>query len=461
MKLYFVSGKSMSSLIFVVSLLSGVGCGGGGGGGRTPDNNSTLNVAIVGSGVVTSSPAGINCGNDCTNDYPNSSQVSLSSVADEGFVFDRWEGACTGSSSCSVNMSSDRSVRATFIEESTTQFELSITISGNGRVTSSPDGIDCESDCTESYSSNSVVSLTALPDSGMVLDHWQGACNGNQNCSVAMNQAREVSAIFAVEGQQSILISNYTAQNDAFQLGEIPNNASGITWHHGLQQYLVVRNNAATIYRYDENFSYVGEFQVNNISADTEGLAYVGQDDVMIVSENNIASKILVDEFTNGVNGSVPQSQQYRILSPGGSNKGIEGIAVRKATSTTPARVFACQEGTGGTNMRFAYFDIPEDSNSLYDFESNLTVVEPFDADQTFEQIVNDLAGMVYDDRTGHVIIVSQESSRAIQVEPETGSVISTLVLSGAPQYEGVTFGPNGELVFVSEGNWIRIYTSN
>jgi len=48
-----------------------------------------------------------------------------------------------------------------------------------------------------------------------------------------------------------------------------------------------------------------------------------------------------------------------------------------------------------------------------------------------------------------------------LQVNPDTGAIISTLDLSGAPQFEGVTIGPNNELVFVSEANWIRIYELN
>ena len=98
--------------------------------------------------------------------------------------------------------------------------------------------------------------------------------------------------------------------------------------------------------------------------------------------------------------------------------------------------------------MRVAYFDIPEtESSELWDYASNLTVVEPFNADQAFSGEARDLAGMI-DDRIGDLIIVSQESRRALQVNPDTGAIVSTLELSGAPQFEGVTLGPNKALVF-------------
>lgn len=450
--------KSLSLLV----LLTAIACGGGGGDGGNPDpSNNTLDVTITGSGTITSSPAGINCGNDCSQDFSNSTSVTLTATADEGFTFDRWEGACTGNGSCIVSMSSDQNVRAIFIEVDNNHYTLTVTVTGSGVITSNPEGINCQSDCSEDYLANTTVTLTATPGQGFVLDHWQGACTGNRNCVISMNADKSVSAVFAVESQHSVLIENYSAPNDAFQLGEIPADASGITWHTGLEEYLVVRNNAARIYRYDVNFAFLGSLNVTNIDTDTEGLAYVNNNEVLVVSESNTASRVTIDSSTESVNGQPPTSQRYQILEQQGGNQGLEGIAVRKPTASTPARVFACKEGGGGNNLKVVYFDMPEDSASVYDQQTNLTVEEPFNAVDAFSMVVRDLAGMVYDERTDHLIIVSQQSSKAIQVHPYTGAVISELLLDGAPQYEGVTLGPNNELVFVSEGNWIRIYTEN
>jgi len=420
-----------------------------------------LVTSVVGNGNITSTPTGIECGIDCSESYDADTVVTLIANADLDNSFNGWSGACTGNSSCTVTMDTIKNVTAEFVEDVPEEFTLSVVVDGSGRVTSQPTGIDCESDCSETYQADTQVTITATPDSGFVLDHWQGACSGNGGCSITMDEVKAITAVFAVENNSAILIENYVPQGDAFQLGEIPNNASGITWHSGLQQYLVVRNNAAEVYRYDVNFAYLGQFRVSGISADTEGLAFVGENQVMIVSEDNYASRIEVDEFTSGVDGDVPNSQRYRVMTRGGSNKGLEGVAVRKATNSRPARVYACQEGTGGSNMRIVNFDMPDDSTSLYDYSSNLTVNEPFEADQALSGRARDLAGMLYDSRTDNLILVSQESRVALQIDPETGAIKSSLGLNGAPQFEGVTLGPNNELVFVSEGNWIRIYDLN
>jgi hypothetical protein len=82
-----------------------------------PANNSILNVtkAGTGSGTVTSSPAGITCGSNCTYSYDKSTTVTLNSSASTGSTFTGWSGGgCSGTGVCVVSMSSAQSVTATF-----------------------------------------------------------------------------------------------------------------------------------------------------------------------------------------------------------------------------------------------------------------------------------------------------------------------------------------------------------
>ncbi len=55
-------------------------------------------------------------------------------------------------------------------------FSLAVTSNGNGSgtVTSNPMGLSCGADCVESYSQNTVVTLTAAPDSGSEFAGWNG-----------------------------------------------------------------------------------------------------------------------------------------------------------------------------------------------------------------------------------------------------------------------------------------------
>jgi trimeric autotransporter adhesin len=74
----------------------------------------TASVNGAGTGTIMSSPAGINCGTDCSELYPHQMQVSLTATPASGSTFSGWSGACTGTGTCTVSMSEARSVTATF-----------------------------------------------------------------------------------------------------------------------------------------------------------------------------------------------------------------------------------------------------------------------------------------------------------------------------------------------------------
>ncbi|MCB2180395.1 MAG: right-handed parallel beta-helix repeat-containing protein [Desulfobulbaceae bacterium] len=79
--------------------------------------NNTLSVSRTGSGTgtITSSPAGIDCGGDCQEVYDVGAQITLSAAADAGSGFRGWfGGGCYGSGDCVVTMTRALSVSALF-----------------------------------------------------------------------------------------------------------------------------------------------------------------------------------------------------------------------------------------------------------------------------------------------------------------------------------------------------------
>jgi hypothetical protein len=79
----------------------------------------TLSVGKTGSGsgTVTSSPAGISCGNDCSETYASGAEpdVVLTATPAAGSVFTSWSGDCSGSSpGFSITVNTDKSCTAGF-----------------------------------------------------------------------------------------------------------------------------------------------------------------------------------------------------------------------------------------------------------------------------------------------------------------------------------------------------------
>lgn len=161
--------------------------------------NFTLTVSLAGNGSVASQPAGINCGSDCSELYAANSLITLTATPGANQSFSGWSGACSGASSCVVTMNQANAVSANFALITASQFTLTTSVTGNGRIASNPAGIDCGSTCNAPFNVGTSVTLTALPASGQLFNGWGGACSGTQvTCVLQLSQARNAQAAFVV-----------------------------------------------------------------------------------------------------------------------------------------------------------------------------------------------------------------------------------------------------------------------
>jgi uncharacterized repeat protein (TIGR02543 family) len=158
----------------------------------------TLTVAKdgAGSGTVTSTPAGINCGSACSAQYDNGTAVTLTATPNAGSVFAGWTGCDSVSgSSCSVSMSAAKSVSASFTQRYTLTVQK--TGIGTGTVTSAPAGINCGANCSALFDSGTVVTLTATPGTLSIFTGWTGCATvSGATCTVTMSAAKSVTAKF-------------------------------------------------------------------------------------------------------------------------------------------------------------------------------------------------------------------------------------------------------------------------
>lgn len=162
-----------------------------------PGFTLTANRSGTGIGTVTSSPAGIQCGSDCSESYAESTVVALSAAPNPGSNFDGWSGGgCSGTGVCMVTVDANTLITATFTLQS---FRLTVGKdgTGSGTVTSTPSGINCGPDCIEDYVLGSVVTLTAAPSAGSTFAGWSGACSGTGPCAVSMMANQSVTATFS------------------------------------------------------------------------------------------------------------------------------------------------------------------------------------------------------------------------------------------------------------------------
>ncbi|MEX0972951.1 MAG: hypothetical protein WDZ46_06800 [Solirubrobacterales bacterium] len=148
----------------------------------------------TGSGTVTSSPSGIDCGSDCQQSFDEGTTVTLTAVADANSTFAGWTGCdSTSGEECTVTIGSETEVAATF--DLTHQLTVSKGGSGSGTVTGT--GIDCGVDCAEVYSEGTEVTLTATAAAGSTFAGWSGGgCSGTGSCVMTIGADTGVTATF-------------------------------------------------------------------------------------------------------------------------------------------------------------------------------------------------------------------------------------------------------------------------
>ena len=141
-------------------------------------NTYTLAVTVVGSGTVAKAP------DQAT--YTYGELVTLTATPTVGWSFAGFTGDATGGSPATATMDANRSVTATFTQNT---YTLDVTVVGSGTVTKAPD--------QATYSYGEVVTLTATPAVGWSFVSFTGDATGPSPATVTMDGNKSVTATFA------------------------------------------------------------------------------------------------------------------------------------------------------------------------------------------------------------------------------------------------------------------------
>jgi hypothetical protein len=164
-----------------------------------PEYSLIIAKAGTGKGTVTSDDALINCGDTCTEDYDEGTEITLTATGNEGTVFMGWSGSgCSGTNPCTLTMDNAKAVTAFF--SLVTDYTLIVTKTGmgDGLITSDDGFLDCGMECMRTYAKGTEVTITASADKRSVFTGWSGSgCASTEPCTVTMNSPQAVTATFA------------------------------------------------------------------------------------------------------------------------------------------------------------------------------------------------------------------------------------------------------------------------
>ena len=175
----------------------------------------TVNKTGNGSGTVTSSPAGINCGGTCSGTFVDGTGVTLTATAASGSSFAGWGGDCNVGGQ--VTMTSNKTCTATFSRPALT---VTKTGTGSGGVTSLPLGISCGGICSAAFDLGSTVELLATPTADSAFDGWSGAADCSDGM-VTMTGDKTCTADFRLLPTHTLTVSTAGAGSVSSDPGEI------------------------------------------------------------------------------------------------------------------------------------------------------------------------------------------------------------------------------------------------
>jgi hypothetical protein len=174
------------------------------------DGVQLLTVMSVGTGggTVVSSPSGIDCGTTCSTEITSGTVALLSAHPNANSTFDGW----SGDSDCDdgqVTMTGSVNCTAIFTvidgggSLTPTTSLLSVSITGNGSVISSPYGLECtKGTCSTSFETGALITLTAKGDRPYKFEGWSGVCSGKSECAIQLATDQFVGANFERNGNK-------------------------------------------------------------------------------------------------------------------------------------------------------------------------------------------------------------------------------------------------------------------
>lgn len=247
---------------------------------------------------------------------------------------------------------------------------------------------------------------------------------------------------------RSLWLPEYQVRIDALPVAGVDNNLSGLTYDETRDQLWAVINGPEELLALSKDGELLARYPLNGFS-DVEGVTYLG-DNLLLLAEERDQALVVVE---------IPAQagplfrEDYRALTIGidlGGNQGFEGVGYDRARD----RLFVVKEHS---------------PRKLYEIRGlkasvqghfNLQVIDR-QAWIDHKVFATDFSSVHYDEQTGHLALLSDESQVMIELDAQDGKLISFRSLfsgfaglqQSVPQGEGLTLDDQGNLYLVSEPN--------
>ncbi|WP_405119717.1 SdiA-regulated domain-containing protein [Pseudomonas leptonychotis] len=252
----------------------------------------------------------------------------------------------------------------------------------------------------------------------------------------------------AGNGQQaSVLLADYQVDIEAKEIEGLNDDVSALTYDPDRNSLFTVTNQKPQLIELSLEGELLRRIDLHGFG-DAEAVEYISQGLYVITDERlQRLIKVRVDETTTELHAD--QAQQFSLGIGLNGNKGFEGLAY----DSVGQRLFVAKE---------------RDPIRIYEIHGfpQRDPQRPFAVHVVDDQqrdaglFVRDLSSLQFDERSGHLLALSDESRLVLELNVE-GKPISSLSLlrgrnglkRGVPQGEGIAMDNQGVLYLVSEPN--------
>lgn len=246
---------------------------------------------------------------------------------------------------------------------------------------------------------------------------------------------------------RSLWLPEYRVRVDALPVASVSDNLSGLTYDEGRNHLWAVINNPEELIALDQDGNFIARYPLQGFQ-DVEGITYLG-DNLLAVTEERSQSVVIlpVPDRPGALQREDYASVSLALNEQG--NAGFEGIGYDRAGD----RLFVVKE-----HSPRKLYEIQGVKASLHG-QLNLKII---DREAWIEDkgMASDLASVHFDERTGHLVLLSDEAKMILELDGNGDLVSFRSLWSGfaglsnsVPQAEGMTFDARGDMYLVSEPN--------
>ncbi|HWV11021.1 MAG TPA: SdiA-regulated domain-containing protein [Pseudomonas sp.] len=252
--------------------------------------------------------------------------------------------------------------------------------------------------------------------------------------------------------EESIWLSDYQVVREAQVIEGLDDDVSALTYDPDRQSLFTVTNQNTQLIELSLEGEILRRIDLVGFN-DPEAVEYISRGLYVITDERlQRLIKVRVDDSTTRIDANSAQQLSLGIGLTG--NKGFEGLAYDPAGE----RLFVAKERN--PVRIYEVHGFPH-TNPQRPFAVHVVANEERDAGL----FVRDLSSLQYDDRTGHLLALSDESRLVLELNAEGKPISSLSLLAGqqglkesVPQAEGVAMDNEGGLYLISEPNLFYVF---